>query len=112
MTVAVEHQDGVAVVTLSGEIDLRSSPEVRSQILELLQSRVPVVVDLQAVRYIDSSGVASLVEGFQTARSQKLKFVLAGVSPNALRVLKLARLDQVFVIHASLAEAVTAVRAP
>ncbi|MFO1435111.1 MAG: STAS domain-containing protein [Gammaproteobacteria bacterium] len=53
------------------------------------------------VTYIDSSGVASLVEGYQTAKKRKLRFGLVGVSEAALSVLKLARLDKVFPIHAT-----------
>ena len=59
-------------------------------------------VDLSAVDYIDSSGVASLVEGFQYARSNNLEFGLIGVSEAAMNVLRLARLDQVFHIYDSL----------
>jgi anti-sigma B factor antagonist len=61
-----------------------------------------VMVDLSAVDYIDSSGVASLVEGFQYARSNNLEFGLLGVSDAAMSILKLARLDQVFTIYQSL----------
>jgi anti-sigma B factor antagonist len=59
-------------------------------------------VDLSAVSYIDSSGVANLVEAFQLSRQRGTGFALASVSPAALRVLQLARLDEVFTIHASL----------
>ena len=61
-------------------------------------------MDLSAVTYIDSSGVASLVEGYQAAKKKKLKFGLIGVSQAALSVLKLARLDKVFPIHSSITE--------
>lgn len=60
------------------------------------------MVDLSAVEYIDSSGVASLVEGFQFARSNNLEFGLIGVSEAAMSVLHLARLDKVFTIYTSL----------
>ena len=55
---------------------------------------------------MDSSGVASLVEGYQTARRQNLRFGLVAVAPPVLGVLRLARLDRVFPIHATLAEAI------
>ena len=63
-----------------------------------------MLVDLSQVEYIDSSGVASLVEGYQTAKKQSLKFGLVGVSDAAMSVLKLARLDKVFPIYDSVAE--------
>ena len=58
-------------------------------------------VDMAGVSYIDSSGVASLVESLQGARKAGCEFVLAAVSEPALRVLHLARLDTVFTIHES-----------
>jgi anti-sigma B factor antagonist len=64
-----------------------------------------VLVDLSAVGYIDSSGVASLIEAFQLARRAGTGFALVSPTASALRVLELARLDRVFTIHASLADA-------
>ncbi|MBF0335662.1 MAG: STAS domain-containing protein, partial [Alphaproteobacteria bacterium] len=105
MTMQISEQGGVAVVALDGDVDLQHSPKVRKGLLDLLGAGRAVVVDMARVTYIDSSGVASLVEAFQTARKTGLAFALAGVSPAALRVLQLARLDRVFAIHASLDEA-------
>lgn len=91
-----------SVISLSGEIDLNESPNVRLQILKHIKQTGDLLVDLSQVEYIDSSGVASLVEGLQTARSQKLSFALLGVSDSAMQVLQLARLDSVFTIYDSL----------
>ena len=92
------------VITLKGEVDLHYSPEARKQILEKLNDKNHVLVDLSGVKYIDSSGIASLVEGFQLARSNQLEFGLVGVSDAARQVLELARLDKVFQIKATIAE--------
>jgi anti-sigma B factor antagonist len=104
MAFPVENKDGFSVVMLNGEIDLGNSPDARKVILNCLKKMKHVMVDLSAVDYIDSSGIASLVEGFQYARSNNLEFGLIGVSEAAMSVLKLARLDKVFEIHASLEE--------
>lgn len=106
MSGMVRQEGGYAIVCLDGEIDLHSSPEARKLILGCLQEGRPTLVDLASVVYIDSSGVASLVEGFQLARQRTLDFGLVGVSPAALNVLKLARLDKVFPIYASVHERV------
>ena len=98
----VQHLNN-SVISLSGEIDLNESPNVRKQILGQLQKGSDLLIDLSAVEYIDSSGVASLVEGLQTARSKKLNFALVGVSNSAMQVLQLSRLDTVFIIYESLA---------
>jgi len=92
------------VILLSGVVDLHSSPQARQSILDSLKAGKPLLVDLSGVSYMDSSGVASLVEGYQTARKQGLEFGLAAPAGPAMSVLKLARLDKVFPIHASLEE--------
>jgi anti-sigma B factor antagonist len=94
-----------SVISLSGDVDLQYSPQAREQILGQLNGNHNVLVDLSEVKYIDSSGVASLVEGFQLARTRDLKFGLVGVSDAAMQVLQLARLDKVFPIHASVSDA-------
>ena len=104
MVFPVEEKQGFSVVLLNGEVDLSKSPDARKVILNSLKKMKHVMVDLSAVDYIDSSGVASLVEGFQYARSNNLEFGLIGVSEAAMSVLRLARLDQVFHIYNSLEE--------
>ncbi len=95
----VAMENGYAVVRLQGEVDLHRSPEARKAILGCLQQGHHTLVDLSGVQYIDSSGVASLVEGLQLARDQQLQFGLVAVSEATLNVLKLARLDTVFAIQ-------------
>lgn len=93
------HNHGTAVVVaLSGEIDLQHSPNVRRQLMELMFERRDVLVDLARVAYIDSSGIASLVEAYQMARKNATRFVLVAVSQPVMRVLQLARLDKVFTL--------------
>ncbi|WJW74628.1 STAS domain-containing protein [Thiohalobacter sp. IOR34] len=102
MDYEVKLERGYAVVHLHGEVDLYRSPDARAVILGCLGEGKPTLVDLSAVEYIDSSGVASLVEGLQMARDKGLQFGLLGVSNTALNVLRLARLDQVFSLYPDL----------
>jgi anti-sigma B factor antagonist len=90
---------GYTVIEMAGEVDLSCSPDARKQILHCLDGALGVLVDLSQVSYIDSSGIASLVEGYQTAKKKNLNFGLIGVSEAAMSVLQLARLDKVFPIH-------------
>lgn len=90
--------NGTVVVELAGEVDLQHSPTVRKRLMELMFDRRDVLVDMARVAYIDSSGIASLVEAYQMARRNGTRFILAAVSQPALRVLQLARLDKVFAI--------------
>jgi len=101
-------EDGFTVVAIGGEVDLSWSAEIRSAILEALESDGGVLVELKQVSYIDSSGIAALVEGFQTAKAKDLQFGLIAISPAVRAVLELARLDQVFPIHDGLAAAAAA----
>ena len=100
----VREEAGAAIVSLSGEVDLEHSPRARAVLLEWVERATRVLVDLSQVTYIDSSGVASLIEAFQLARKRSVDFALADVSPAALRVLELARLDRVFTIHRTVAD--------
>jgi anti-sigma B factor antagonist len=100
--------DGTAVIALTGDVDLQSSPAVRQKLLGCFEDQTKVVVDLSGVTYIDSSGVASLVEAFQMARKKGGAFALVSVSPQVMRVLSLARLDKVFTIHPTVEAAIAA----
>ena len=108
MKYAIRDEGGYTVMELTGDVDLSCSPDARKQILECLDAAHNLLVDMSRVTYIDSSGVASLVEGFQTARKKSLKFGLVGVSGSAMSVLQLARLDKVFPIHASVQDRIKA----
>lgn len=105
-----KEEAGYTVVELAGDVDLSCSPDARKQILQCLDNKSNLLVDLSRVSYIDSSGVASLVEGYQTAKKKNLRFGLIGVSGPAMSVLQLARLDKVFPIHATIADRVSSER--
>ncbi|NCF28365.1 MAG: anti-sigma factor antagonist [Gammaproteobacteria bacterium] len=105
MAYQVRSEGDTIIVALSGDVDLDNSPEVRNVLLESVSGKRGVLVEMSAVSYIDSSGIASLVEAYQSARRERTPFALVSVSDAAMRVLELARLDQVFSIHASLSDA-------
>ena len=105
MNIESNEINGATVITLGGEVDLEHSPQARKALLDAVANNKKVVVDLSGGSYIDSSGIASLVEAFQTARKNGGGFTLASVSESALRVLQLARLDKVFTIAATVEEA-------
>jgi anti-sigma B factor antagonist len=88
----------VTAVALRGEIDLESSPAAREQLLAAVEQGKPVTVDLGEVSYMDSSGLASLLEAFQKARAAGIEFRLARVGGSVQKVLALSRLDKVFTI--------------
>lgn len=98
-----ETANGSTLIRLSGEVDLSWSQQVRKAVLDALAASKRVGVELSAVSYIDSSGIAALVEGFQNARTQGRGFALVAISDAVRSVLELARLDRVFPIVADAA---------
>jgi anti-sigma B factor antagonist len=102
----VREEHGIAVAAFRGDIDFNSSPKVREILLDLVADKDGLLVDLSSVDYIDSSGVASLIEAFQSAKGGGRRFGLVAVSGPAMRVLQLAHLEKVFPIYDSVADAV------
>jgi len=99
MKVLVRNVDNVSVIDCSGDVDLYSSTGLRGALLREMRSGKPsVVVNMTGVGYIDSSGIATLVEGLQLSRETKTRFGLFGLRSNARSVLELARLHTVFAI--------------
>ena len=105
MKYEIVEKQGTTIVAFKGEIDLESSPAARKTLLKCFASTGNVIVDLSGVTYIDSSGVASLVEALQAAKKNGSLLSLAAVSEPTRRVLELARLDKVFSIYGSVDEA-------
>ncbi len=107
MEINVKREGSRSVVEVTGDIDLYTSPKLRETVLDLFRKRGQdvVIVDLQQVHYIDSSGIASLVEGLQEAKKTDARFVLAGLNEAPRHVLELTRLLSVFEIAGSVDEA-------
>ena len=101
MQISARRLDKVTIFNLSGDIDFAHSPEVRQSLLrEIQEGRTPrVVINLSKVHYIDSSGVASLVEGLKASRDLGSRFILCGLSTSAREILHLARLIKVFEVY-------------
>ena len=85
---------------------MHESPKLRKALIaEIAKTPSVVIVDLADVSFIDSSGVATLVEAMKLAKAGGARLVLCGMRPNVLDVFALARLDKVFVLAASRTEA-------
>jgi anti-sigma B factor antagonist len=102
MALEIDKQGGAGswVLVVRGEVDLYSSPELRNAITKVMPKKGgAVTVDLRGVPYMDSSGVATLVEGYRSALDTGTQFVLAAPSQSVMKVLQLSRLDSVFTIR-------------
>ncbi len=107
MEIQVRQQSETTIIDVTGDIDLYSSPQVRQTILDTLNQKLGtrVLINLTGVKYIDSSGVASLVEGLQLSRKSQVRFALCGLNKAPRQVLELTRLIKVFDIFDSVEDA-------
>lgn len=99
LQVKYEKTDQGVVVIPSGDIDLTGSPTLRNE-LRIAAGEKParLVIDLSSVGYMDSSGVATLVEAMQITRRNSTKLVLCGMQARVRSIFEIARLDSVFTI--------------
>lgn len=101
--VNIDQKDNYVIVTISGEVDLYSSPKVRKNIIALTSQKIPIIIlNLIDVTYMDSSGVATLVESLQIIEKYNGKLLLCGLNSMVREVFELSRLDTVFSIYENL----------
>ena len=100
LQISARHIGQTTILDVSGDIDLASSPDLRKALLrELRELRIPrVVLNLKAVEYVDSSGVASLVEGLKASRDVGSRLILFGLNSAVREVLQLSKLLRIFEI--------------
>ncbi len=92
-----EQRPGVLLVIPEGDVDMSTSPQVREAMAHLFQKGTSqVIVDLSKVPYMDSSGIATLIEGLQRSQKQAIRFTLAGMNPSVEAAFELAHLKDVF----------------
>ena len=106
--VKTEVMDDTTIMRPNGEIDLSRAPSLRHQI-SVVQATNPsrLIIDLTLVPYMDSSGVATLVEAMQIARRNGAKIVLCAMQERVKSIFEIARLDMVFTIVGTTEEALT-----
>ena len=101
MEILIRQAGNTVVVEVSGQIDLANSTQLRKVLLrEIKENRAArLAVNLSQVGYIDSSGVASLVEGLKASRDAGSLLMLIGVAGSAREVLKLSHLLRLFELY-------------
>ena len=96
ITETIELDDGVCVVA-SGDVDLSRSPVLRDELFAIVDRRPGrLVVDLSNVEYMDSSGIATLIEAYKRLDGNQAKMVIFGLQPRVQGIFEIARMDQVF----------------
>ena len=106
---STSQQEGVAVVTVSGEVDVYTAAKLRAALdEEIAAGRNRLVVDLDAVTFLDSTGLGVMVGRLKAVRDVGGDMHLVCTTARIMRVMAITSLDEVFTIHASTEDAVAA----
>jgi anti-sigma B factor antagonist len=104
--VEIKNYQGIKVIALFGEVDMYTSPALREEMMGLINKRVtPLLVDLNGVSYIDSSGIATFVEGLKRMMSYGGRLKLVGLIEGVREIFSFSKLDRVFEIYRSIEDA-------
>ena len=102
LTLATREEDGRAIVAVGGEIDVYTAPKLRDQITELVSGgSYNIVIDLEAVEFLDSTGLGVLVGGLKKVRAHDGSLELICSQERLLKIFRITGLAKVFVIHDS-----------
>lgn len=102
LTIRTESRGDAVLVQPAGDVDLTASPVLRQALKQVLQAKpARLIVDLSSVPYMDSSGVATLVEAMQIARKNGTRMMLCALQDKVRSIFEIARLDTVFTIYAT-----------
>lgn len=108
MNIKSYEQDGVEIFQINGEINISTSPELRKLFEKDLKKKI--VIDFEKVTYIDSSGLATLVEVLKKTKTQGGSLGLAGMSDKVKSLFEITKLDKLFNIYPSQKDAVSSVK--
>ena len=98
--------DDRTVVTVGGEIDVYTAPKLRDKITELVNSgHHALVIDMEKVEFLDSTGLGVLVGGLKKVRAQQGSMELVCSQDRLLKIFRITGLTKVFDIHPDVASA-------
>jgi anti-anti-sigma factor len=86
-------------LTLAGDIDLEVTPEIKNQLASQTEDAASLTIDGTNISYLDSSGVSILIIAMQTCKQKKITFKISAISEEAMRVLRLAKLDKILPVE-------------
>lgn len=103
MTTSTRIEETVTILSIQGDIDLESSPLLRQELKKLSSAKTSrLLLDFSETTYIDSSGLATLIEYFQSAVAYQGKMGLSGLSPRVKNSFSIVRLEEVFSFYSDL----------
>jgi anti-sigma B factor antagonist len=102
LTLATSEVDGATIIAVGGEIDVYTAPKLRDKITELVANGVyDIIVDMEAVEFLDSTGLGVLVGGLKKVRAHDGSLQLICTQDRLLKIFRITGLAKVFVIHDS-----------
>src|ERR1700759_2570291 len=109
MQITERTEENIPVVSITGDIDLETSPQLRDFLRPKSSKKKPLLlVDVAGVNYIDSSGLATLIEYFEAVQGFQGKLALASLSPRVKNVFEIVRLEQIFSLYPDVPSALKA----
>lgn len=106
LEIQTERQPQQCEVTLVGEVDVYTAPRLKEQLVMLIEDGcTKVVVDLEGVSFIDSSGLGVLVGALRRARERDGAVRIVCTRENILKIFRITGLDKVFPVFSDIAEA-------
>lgn len=99
LNIDVERDEATTLVVLRGDLDLATAPELRECLVKVIDDGARIVIDLEAVGFLDSAGLGILVGGLKRARTHGGELELVCTSQDVLKPLEITGLDRVFTIH-------------
>ena len=110
MDLKLDHhsKDGIEVVDVEGEIDVYTAPRLRELLIELVNSGFyQLVVNMEKVEFLDSTGLGVLVGGLKRVRAHDGSLDLVCTQERILKIFRITGLTKVFGIHDTVDEAIT-----
>jgi anti-sigma B factor antagonist len=106
MKIEISEYKGKKIIALSGDVDMYSSPVLRERLMDLVKKKIPILyIDFKKVSYIDSSGIATFVEGLKGMKSYGGRLQFFRVPPRVMEIFNFSKLDKVFEIYGNIEDA-------
>ena len=107
LLIGVERHGATTLIVLRGDLDALTAPDLRNTLVEVIEEGARIVIDMEAVEFLDSAGLGILVGGLKRARTHDGEIELVCTSRDVLRPLEITGLDRSFTIHRSREDALS-----
>lgn len=110
---SLRREEDIPVLDVTGEIDIYTTPQFKEAVSEAIDQNKPaIVINMTKVTYMDSSGFGTLLSATKRLRPLDGALYLSGCNEAIQRMLQITRLNTIFGVYATEAEAIAAAKAP